>query len=491
MAQTIKKVVVLSILVLVYISNQWSRYLLAYLSGITIPECHDLCKDIKTSFCDVCDNLACEQCHTCLENHNANKYLILDANCVNSVQYGLLVGFGFALLYSIATLFVGKIADKLSRKWMIIVGLFGWSTAVFGQVFMSSFAGLLFCRALLGIFEATTSPPCYSLIASYFGTHVRGTANAIFTLAVYLGYALACLSLAMGDNYGWKFVCYVVALYGVIVAILAIFFISEPPRENTTATETQPLLPSGESLSDDDKNDGNNSKDFITAKKRKQPFMESLTTPFVIVMMIIFGIRSMAGYSFAGYLSIMIKRIFPEYSNKFSWINALIVSILGSISTLGGGKLVDYLYTKKKIKTAHTIVPVIGFSLAIPAMIVTVSASNFYVSMIGLAFEIFFAECWIGGFFAFLQNHLPTRIHASATALCVFGGAMIGNLGPTIMGGLDHRMDKDDVRWTLLGMITMAYTVSSTMFFIIGQHAKKRIKKSDLTGELEVIGIDN
>jgi hypothetical protein len=102
--------ILISLSLSVYATNQWGRYLLSYLASVPVG-CESVCKHVKTIYCDTCPthDAACEACHTCMRDKDAVTHNILPATCINSLQYGLLTGFAFAVLYSLAGVGVGRL----------------------------------------------------------------------------------------------------------------------------------------------------------------------------------------------------------------------------------------------------------------------------------------------------------------------------------------------------------------------------------------------
>src|SRR5690606_24532868 len=87
---------------------------------------------------------------------------------LGDTQVGLLVGFGFVLLYSIMGVPFGSIADNGNRRNLMVGGVLGWSAATALSGFAGGFLSLLAARAMVGIGEATLSPAAYSTIADRF-----------------------------------------------------------------------------------------------------------------------------------------------------------------------------------------------------------------------------------------------------------------------------------------------------------------------------------
>ncbi len=110
---------------------------------------------------------------------------------LTDTSIGLLVGFGFVLVYSIAGLGLGHLADRRDRRLMIAAGMLVWSVATSASALATGFMSLLAARILVGVGEASLSPASYSLIASYFPKERLGLATSIYALGTVLGSGIA------------------------------------------------------------------------------------------------------------------------------------------------------------------------------------------------------------------------------------------------------------------------------------------------------------
>jgi len=81
----------------------------------------------------------------------------------------------------------GFLADRLSRKAIIVFGIVCWSLATFAGGLAGSFAFLLIARAFVGIGEAAYAPAAQSMISGAFPAEKRASAQAIFASGMLLG----------------------------------------------------------------------------------------------------------------------------------------------------------------------------------------------------------------------------------------------------------------------------------------------------------------
>jgi MFS family permease len=112
---------------------------------------------------------------------------------ITDTQMSLLIGFSFALFYSVLGLPFGRLADSISRPKLIIAGMFTWSLMTGGCGLVSSYWQLFLLRMGVGIGEATLSPAAYSMISDSFPPAKRSVPFGVYTMATYVGGGFAFL----------------------------------------------------------------------------------------------------------------------------------------------------------------------------------------------------------------------------------------------------------------------------------------------------------
>ena len=170
---------------------------------------------------------------------------------ISDTQFGLLTGFGFALLYTIVGIPLARYADTANRVWIMTVCIALWSlmTALcglatevtIGSITIGAFWILLMCRVGVGIGEAGCTPPANSLIADYFAPRERSQALGIYAMGVTLGTMSANLIGGwVTDAFDWRTAFLVVGLPGLLIAMIFKLTVKEPPRGYTDPVGTQP-----------------------------------------------------------------------------------------------------------------------------------------------------------------------------------------------------------------------------------------------------------
>ena len=110
---------------------------------------------------------------------------------ISDFEYSLLAGAAFAVLYAIAGLPLGRLADRYSRRLIVSGSVFFWSIMTVTCGLTQNFSQLFVARMGVGAGEAGLSPPAYSLILDSFRPAHVGYAMSFYKLGVKIGAGLA------------------------------------------------------------------------------------------------------------------------------------------------------------------------------------------------------------------------------------------------------------------------------------------------------------
>jgi predicted MFS family arabinose efflux permease len=148
---------------------------------------------------------------------------------LNDTQLGALMTF-FTLIYAVAGVPLGRLADKGSRRTLLACGMAVWAalTAVAGM--STTYAMLLVSRLGVGAGEAVCGPAASSWIGDLVPAEKRARALAFFMTAVPIG---GMLSFSIGGpvalRFGWR-TALVVAAAPALLLLPALLAIREPER---------------------------------------------------------------------------------------------------------------------------------------------------------------------------------------------------------------------------------------------------------------------
>jgi MFS family permease len=168
---------------------------------------------------------------------------------ISDTQVSLLLGLAFAFVYGVAGLPFGLLADRTSRRNLILCGVLVWSTGTLGCAYAHNFTQLFAARIIVGLGESVLSPAAISLISDYFPPSRRGIAVGCFLSGIAIGIGASILigggvlnlvesgaftGTALGGLAAWRLVLVLLGAPGFVWA-LAILLIREPVRRAADA----------------------------------------------------------------------------------------------------------------------------------------------------------------------------------------------------------------------------------------------------------------
>ena len=365
---------------------------------------------------------------------------------LTDTEYGFLNGPPFALFYALMGIPIARAADRYNRVAIIALCIAIWSlmTALCG--FASSFAFLLIARIGVAIGEAGGTPPSNSIIADYFKPKSRANALGIFAMGVTLGGALANgfggpiagltdeavvsffssvgvgdihQQLGWGENFGWRFAFIALGLPGLLIALILLLTVKEPPRGYSDPPGAQRVQ-----------------KASIT-----ETLKELSTKPTFWTMSLGAALVALVGYGLFGFQAPMMQRLHGMSPGTFAVQYGVPLALVSALGTFIGGYLSEKL--TPRFPTAVAWLPSVGLGLAIPLYI-----SSFYIEPGALQLIIWALGAgahytYIGAQYTIGQGVVSQRSRASAIAIVLFIIALIGNgLGPQVVGILSDMFMK-------------------------------------------------
>lgn len=163
-------------------------------------------------------------------------------------QFGLVTS-AFLVVYALLSPVGGYLADKFSRKFIILCSLVVWSVVTWATGKAQTFEELIFWRGAMGVSEAFYIPAALALISDYHRGNTRSMATGLHMSGIYAGQMLAgCGALMAGDpiNLGWRLTFEAFGFIGVAYAIVVVFLMRDPEG----AKASVPANEAGESVSE-------------------------------------------------------------------------------------------------------------------------------------------------------------------------------------------------------------------------------------------------
>ena len=136
----------------------------------------------------------------------------------------------FTILYGVVGLPLGRLADKVSRKKLLAIGVALWALFTASARWINSYSFLVFSRLGVGIGEATAAPTATSWIGDLFPVERRSKALALFMLGVPVGGALSFFfSGPIALRLGWR-AAMIVAAAPAMLLVPLLLMLHEPER---------------------------------------------------------------------------------------------------------------------------------------------------------------------------------------------------------------------------------------------------------------------
>src|SRR5574344_1019363 len=169
----------------------------------------------------------------------------------SAVNFGRLMAI-FLWIYGIMSPFAGAVADKISRKWLIVASLGVWSTVTLLMGWCTSFEQIYWLRALMGVSEALYIPAGLSLIADFHTGKSRSLAIGIHMTGLYMGQAIGGFGATVAAAFSWQSTFHWFGAIGIVYALLLVVFLREKREskevEKCVSENPSPQVKAGRSL---------------------------------------------------------------------------------------------------------------------------------------------------------------------------------------------------------------------------------------------------
>ncbi len=367
---------------------------------------------------------------------------------ISDTQMSLLMGFSFAVFYTVMGIPLGRLADSKSRRGLIAAGVIVWSvmTALCGTA--KQYWQFFLFRIGVGVGEAALSPAAYSMIADYFPPEKRCTAISVYTMGIYLGAGLAFLLGGLviqyvsaqgaidlpivGMTHPWQLVFFVIGGAGIVFSA-AFLLVREPPRHGVVAGGQG--VPFGQVLA------------YLWQNRRT-----------VLCHNLGFAMISFVSYGTGAWIPSFFIRTYGWTPGEVGLVYGLIVMIFGATGIVFGGWLTDRWLKQGKsdaaLRTglwAATLILVVGgLYLLMPSGTLAAALLAPTVFLMGMPF---------GAAPAAIQEIVPNQMRGQTSAVYLFLVNLIGlGIGPTAVALITDLVFHDDnmLRWSMLIVSSVA-----------------------------------
>lgn len=357
---------------------------------------------------------------------------------ISDLQVSLLLGFSFAILYSITALPMGWVVDNKPRRPLIFWGVAVWGAATASCGLATTYAHLFLSRVFVGIGEATLSPAAYSTISDAFPRKRVATALAIYSIGAGVGAGIA-LSLGgviiqtavghadfhlplLGLLKPWQLIFLAVGVVSVAAAGL-IYLVPEPPRTGKLRAGPVRVVTTAEALA------------FIKSRRR-----------FWILFFLAFTAMNMALNSIISWAPSYLGRFFGWSHAQLGVSLAAIIVFAGGSGHIFSGLMIDRMLAKGR-EDAHVRYFFFALLIGAPLTIVGLTSPHIAIFLAGLCVFFFLLATNAGVASATIQYVTPNELRGRMSALYLFFSNVVGlGLGPTLVALVSRFVLHDEVR---------------------------------------------
>ena len=331
-----------------------------------------------------------------------------NALSLNNTQLGFLYGTVFSFFYAFAGIPMGHLADRFSRKWMIIGGLLIWSTATVLSGFAGSFMSLIIFRIIVAVAESACSPAAYSLISDMVPPEKHATAISVYASGIFIGVGSSFLfGGTISNTMGWREALIGVGFPGILVGIVAIFIIKNVPHKHAQES-------------------AGNFSDFFLALKNM------FSKPVIALHLIGFAFLSLSGYSLLAFLSqiLSVQHSSPHLIPHYGWF----MFGTGITITLSGLMADKLAQIHPRYRFVMGIIAALG---GLPLYLLGIFADTGLSALILIGSGALIASSYNGVAAALIQILVPKTNRALAGGVYLFVISVAGfGTGPLLTGYL-------------------------------------------------------
>ena len=283
----------------------------------------------------------------------------------------------FLWIYGIVSPFAGIIADRMSRKWLVVGSIFVWSMVTFLMGYAHNFTQLYWLRAFMGISEALYIPSALSLIADWHEGKSRSLAIGIHMTGLYVGQAIGGFGATLAAMLSWNAAFHWFGVIGVVYSIVLLLLLKENPKHSQKQATTTGEKPS------------------------RNPF-RGLSVVFSTwafwVILFYFAVPSLPGWATKNWLPTLFADNLNIPMASAGPISTITIAVSSFIGVILGGILSDR-WVQRNIR-GRVYTSAIGLGLTVPALIL-LGFGHSLVAVVGAGL------CFGVGYGIFDANNMP------------------------------------------------------------------------------------
>lgn len=342
-------------------------------------------------------------------------------------QLGL-TGAMFLWVYAFGCPIAGQLADRYSKRRLVVLSLILWSLVTVGTGFAGSGGILLALRAAMGISEALFMPTAIALTANAHPLALRSRAIATLTTAQIAGtVAGSWFGGWMADRGQWRGAFLVLGAVGLLYALPYFWFLKGVSEESGVPKQNAP---------------------------RTLAFPALIRVPTFLLLCGIFPVFVFGLWLLYGWLPTFLHDKFSLNQSDAAYNATLFLQGATAVGLLGGGVLADLLHRRTQASRLWLLTA--SLLLCAPCLHALGNSDTLHSTRIAAAAFGLFSGLLMGNIFPAAFEVVPEDTRASAVGLLNFCGAIMSGFA-TLFGGLWKQSLGID---RLLSLTALAYIVA-------------------------------
>jgi MFS family permease len=353
-------------------------------------------------------------------------------------QIGILSS-AFILVYAVAALPCGLLADRFSRTRVITFGVSLWSLMSAATAFVRSFPPLFFTRAMVGVGEASYYPAGSALLGAYYPLKKRARIMSGWQSGQLFGMVLAFGIVALLDSIidparePWRVAFFITGIPGLILALF-IWFVKDKPDVSVESSQ--------ELEGEEAEHVGDAHGAALSLSGGFGAMMQSVGTVLRIrTIWVVVALQALMFIVVTPAITFLPIYVHSEngpfhLKSNATAIWAGVIIVLGGVSgILLGGLLADRM--SARFHGGRVLACALGFALAIPFYALALLTSSFPLFILTAIIAVMALNLPVGPLVASLTDATPPLLRATAFAVALSLAHLLGDVwAPYLVGGI-------------------------------------------------------
>lgn len=334
----------------------------------------------------------------------------------------------FLWIYGLVSPFAGVVADRVSRKKLVVGSLFVWSAVTYLMGYASDFTQLYWLRALMGVSEALYIPSALSLIADWHEGKSRSLAIGIHMTGLYVGQAVGGFGATIAATFSWHSTFYWFGIIGIAYSVVLALLLHDKPKA-AAAVAASP-----------------NPATLMKKESLWRGLSVVLSTWAFWVILIYFAVPSLPGWATKNWLPTLFADSLGLEMAQAGPMSTITIAASSFVGVLLGGVMSDKWVLRNIRGRIYT--SAIGLGMTIPALVL-LGFGHSVVAVVGagMLFGI--------GFGMFDANNMPILCQIISAKYRATAYGVMNMVGVFAGAAVTHLLGK----WTDGGNLGMGFAV--------------------------------